>query len=209
MMQFPKSSLQSIAQLHSPTQEGAEISREKPRCCCIPLASPWIVPSAPGWGWDTQGSCTAPQMAQLLSCALGCRTALSQSQDIPQHCSCAYSELFTKHPEALKQLIQQPWVGQSWVWARLSCGTSCGATLLSLHCIPNPVFQWGDPGVQPAWRQLRSTGFVPQALPHTAVWTQTAMKTTAEYKQSYSLNKNTWSLANSAKRALSTSAWCR
>lgn len=49
-MWFPKSSLKSITQLHSPTQEGAEISRERPRCCCIPLASPWIVPSTPGWG---------------------------------------------------------------------------------------------------------------------------------------------------------------
>lgn len=150
-MWFPKSGLQSITQLHSPTQEGAEISREKPRCCCIPLASPWIVPSAPGQGWGTQGTCTAPQMTQLLSCALGCRTALSQRQDILQHCSCAYSELFTKHPEAPKQLRQQPRVRQSCTWARLPRGTSCGATLLSLHRTPNPELQSGDPGVQPAW----------------------------------------------------------
>lgn len=47
---FPKSILQSITQLHSPTQEGAEISREKPKCCCIPWHPPGLCPALQGGG---------------------------------------------------------------------------------------------------------------------------------------------------------------
>ena len=76
----------------------------------------------------------------------------------------------------------------------------CTATLA-------PELQWGDAGVQSAWSQLRSVGFVPQALPHTAidihlVDTNCNGNSSAEYKQCCTWSKNTWSLANSVQKEL-------
>lgn len=45
----------------------------------------------------------------------------------------------------------------------------------SLCTAPQPSDR--HPAGQPAWGQLSSAGFVPRALPHAAVWAQTAMNT--------------------------------
>lgn len=174
-MWFPKSSLKSITQLHSPTQEGAEISRERPRCCCIPLASPWIVPSTPGWG--------EAHRAQALHLRwLRCSPVLWA---VGQHCPRARIS-FSTAAEELRALHKASRATQAAQTAALGVA-ELGQTLhLEPLCSPCPAppaqGYSGESLLGTAWSQLTPTAAasVPQPLPHTAVGTQTAMKTPAE-----------------------------
>lgn len=181
-MWFPKSSLQSTTQLHSPTPEGAEISREKPRCCCTPLASPWIVPSTAGWVWGAQAlhlrwlSCPAALWAGGQRCPRA-RISFSIAAG-PAQSSLQSTQ---RHPDS------STGYGKGGPEPGCPCGPSWGASLLSQRCIPAQVTARSPWCPQPAWSQLSSTGLVPQALPHCCVHTNCHESYSwmwAEYKSS-------------------------
>lgn len=124
-----------FTQLHSPTQEGAEISTENPRCCCIPLASPWIV--------ALRGGGEAPRAPALHLRCLSCSPVLWA---VGQHCPRARVSfsIAAVPTQSSLQTIQghpsssdsSPGYGRAGPEPGCPCGTSCGATPLSQHCTP-------------------------------------------------------------------------
>lgn len=152
-------------------------------------------------GWGTQGTSTAPQMAPLLSCALGCRTALSQSQDILQHCSWraqSSSQSIQSHPGGSDS---SPGCG------RAGSDPSPGATLLPLPCTPSPGLQWGVPAgdcMEPA--HTYGCSFCTTASASHCCGDTNCHENSSWMSVTLFVKWKFWSLANSANRALSTSA---
>lgn len=192
-----------------------------------PTELEWVPPAEP----KLPGCCRAPGMSlkhaqcsrvgeRYVSAQHHCPMFLAVREHAPgARLSCTavmpYAELFRKHPDAT-QAAQTAAVGMAELGLSQANPVAFRWLHVERHCYLctaplAPELQWGDTGIQSAWSRLRSAGFVPHGLPHTAVDihlvdTNCHGNNTAEFKQCCTWSKNTWSLANCARRTLTPPA---